>query len=30
VTAILLDGEGVVWVGFRRDGLAAILLENLW
>lgn len=30
VTSILLDGDGFLWVGFRRDGISRILLENLW
>ena len=30
VTSILVDSDGVLWVGFRRDGISRISLENLW
>ncbi len=30
VTSILVDNKGHLWVGFQKDGLSRILLENLW
>lgn len=30
VTSILVDNSGHLWVGFQKDGLSRILLENLW
>ncbi len=30
ITSILVDSGGYLWVGFQKDGLSGILLENLW
>ncbi len=30
VTSLLLDREGALWVGFLRDGMSRISVENLW
>jgi ligand-binding sensor domain-containing protein len=30
VTSILIDRDGFLWVGFRKDGLSRISLEKLW
>ncbi|MFQ5511467.1 MAG: hypothetical protein ACE5EO_06415 [Candidatus Krumholzibacteriia bacterium] len=30
VTSLLVDREGALWVGFLRDGISRISLENLW
>ena len=30
ITSILVDSGGHLWVGFQKDGLSRILLENLW
>ncbi len=30
VSVILLDSEGLIWIGFRKDGLSLIPMEQLW
>ena len=29
VTSLMVDREGTLWVGFLRDGMSRISLENL-
>jgi ligand-binding sensor domain-containing protein len=29
-TSVMADGDGFLWIGFQRDGISRILLENLW